>query len=110
MGSQSNTKTKKMQFAIASVVPAMVLAGKSEILSQLENLNKQDRAFLGMVATHFDTIDGYGCWCNFGANYTKGHGKPQDLIDEQLGRFVKSPCSKIRIIGRENKTWLQIRL
>ena len=44
---------------------------------------------LGGCQSQFDLsgIDGYGCWCNFGAQLTSGHGSPVNIFDDICKAF-----------------------
>jgi len=44
--------------------------------------NMNDFRGIGPISTSLSAINGYGCWCYFADDHGKGHGTPQNRMDE----------------------------
>lgn len=62
---------------------------------------------LGSIATVINMLDGYGCWCYFsGEMVGKGHGEPQDVLDEECQTLVNGyACARIDSNDRRCVPW-----
>jgi hypothetical protein len=75
-----------MKFAsVITILPAAVFAGKADIAMQVEalaaNVSVSERNLIPILGPQLSHIDGYGCWCYFDGQYTKGRGQPASLVD-----------------------------
>ena len=84
-----------------------VFAGFDQILDSIRMLVRRreqetgERVFQGHVATFFENIDHYGCWCNFGNDYHNGRGPVQDSIDGDCKVMVSAQrCARWDSIQR----------
>merc|ERR1711981_844495 len=48
-----------------------------------------DRNFVGIMATFFEPINGYGCWCYFGDEYVRAGGPAQDAVDLRCKQLIQ---------------------
>jgi hypothetical protein len=90
-----------MKLLSAIIAPLMVnraFAGKAEIVEGLKQLSaisnnvtaeqyEADKSVAGdreldtLIMSLIAPVDGYGCWCNFNADYQQSKGPVQDYID-----------------------------
>lgn len=94
----------------AVVLTSPVFAGFDQILDGIRMLARKrseetgERVFQGQIATFFENIDHYGCWCNFGKDYHNGRGPVQDSIDSDCKVMVSAQrCAKWDSIQRGNE-------
>ena len=94
----------------AVVFTGPVFAGFDQILDSIRMLIRKreietgQRQFQGQIATFFENIDHYGCWCNFGNDYHNGRGPVQDKIDADCKVMVSAQrCAKWDSIQRGNE-------
>lgn len=52
-------------------------------LTDLASNGTDDRKFTGFIEGFTNTINGYGCWCNFNEKYVNSKGPVQDDVDAE---------------------------